>query len=171
MLNHQKNKNLREIVEKPFSLAKFVAKKDMMYETIEGHVDCDLINLKPFSDERGTLCFAEGGIDIPFEIKRIFWIYGVPAEAERGGHAHWKCSEAIFPVSGAFDIYVDDGTYHHVFTLSSPNCGIVVKAGVWCVLRNFKPGTVCVVAASMEYDKNGYISDYQTYLKQVRCKL
>jgi|SRR5574344_718163 uncharacterized RmlC-like cupin family protein len=165
-----KSKNLIENARKPFSLAKFVPKKDKMFETIEGHVDCNIIRLKPFTDKRGSLCFAEGEKDIPFDIKRVFWIYGVPAGAERGGHAHWKCSEAIFPVSGSFEIYIDDGTHHHVFTLTSPDMGIIVKAGVWCVLRNFSKDTVCVVAASMEYDETGYVNDYQTYLKEVRCR-
>ena len=141
-----------------------------MCRTVEGHVDCKLIDVSTYADKRGMLGTVEGNKDIPFDIKRLFWIYQVPENEERGGHAHWKCSEAIFPVAGSFDIYVDDGTYHHVYSLSAPGPGIVVKAGVWCVLRNFQKGTICVVAASMEYDKTGYVNDYQTYLEQVRCK-
>ena len=141
-----------------------------MYYTQEGPVDCELISVSPHTDERGSLCFAEGEKEIPFSIKRLFWIYDVQPGAERGGHAHRECSEAVFAVQGGFDIYVDDGRFHHTYTIEAPNQGIVVKAGVWCVLRNFRPGTVCVVAASAPYDETGYVNDYDTFLKQVRCK-
>lgn len=141
-----------------------------MYKTLEGQADCQLIKVRPISDARGSLCFVEAEKEIPFPVKRIFWIYGVPPGAQRGGHAHWKCSEAIFPVCGSFDIYIDDGTYHHTYTITAPNEGIVVKAGVWCVLHNFRPGTVCMVAASMEYDPSGYVNDYPQFLEQVHCQ-
>jgi hypothetical protein len=141
-----------------------------MFETKEGKVDCCLPPLKCFADERGELSFAEGLKEIPFRIARIFWIKNVPEGEERGGHAHWKCAEAIFPLTGGFDIYIDDGFVHHTFKMTKPEEGILVKPGVWCVLRNFKPGTVCLVAASMEYDAEGYVNDYQTFLKEVRCK-
>ena len=104
-----------------------------MYSTQEGPVDCELISVSPHTDERGSLCFAEGEKEIPFSIERLFWIYDVQPGAERGGHAHRECSEAVFAVQGGFDIYVDDGRFHHTYTI-------------------------------------GYVNDYDTFLKQVRCK-
>lgn len=134
----------------------------------EVKVNASLLEVKPIVDERGALCFIEGIRDIPFSIQRMFWIFDVPSGAERGGHAHWKCSEAIFPVKGSFEIFVDDGHARQTFTITSPTQGIVIPAGVWCTLKNFSPGTVCLVAASMEYDPSGYVNDYETFLSSFR---
>ncbi len=141
-----------------------------MYTTPEGHVDCKLIKVRPVTDARGSLCFVEAHKEIPFPIKRIFWIYDVKHGAQRGGHAHWSCAEAVFPLCGSFDIDIDDGTHHQTYTITAPDEGIVVNAGVWCVLHNFRPGTICMVAASQEYDPNGYVNDYSLFLEQKQRK-
>ncbi len=139
--------------------------------SISGIPNCSLIKLKSFKEtHRGCLSFADAQADIPFMIKRVFWIYDVPDNASRGGHANWKCTEAIFPLSGSFDIYVDDGEYFKTYHLDKANEGIVIPAGVWCLLTNFEKGTVCFVASDEEYSPDYYVDDYEEYLKNLQCK-
>ena len=115
-----------------------------------------LIELPQNVDERGRLYYMECADVLPFEVRRIFWISDVPRGKTRGGHAHWTCQEVIFPVTGNFEIEVDDGKVCRTIVMDRPSCGITVPAGVWCELRNFAPGTVCVVLASEKYDLSGY---------------
>lgn len=125
-----------------------------------------LIQLPENVDERGRLSFLEGGVHIPFDVRRVFWISDVPPDKMRGGHAHWTCHEVVFPVTGSFEIEVDDGTRCSVIEMSKPHVGILIPAGVWCELRKFKPGTVCVVVASHEYDPTGYVHDRNEWRKR-----
>jgi dTDP-4-dehydrorhamnose 3,5-epimerase-like enzyme len=129
---------------------------------------CCLLKAHKVVDDRGILCYADILDVIPFDIKRIFWIYGVGVDKMRGGHSHSTCSEAIFPVSGSFDIEVTDGQKKSCITMDEPSCGILIPAGIWCELKNFSPDAVCVVAASHHYDANGYINDFNEYKNQ--CK-
>ncbi len=122
-------------------------------------MDVRLIQLPLNVDERGQLSFAEACGQIPFEIKRVFWISGVPEGKTRGRHAHWTCHEVVFPVTGSFEIEVDDGTGSRTFTMNNSSTGILIPAGAWCELRKFAPGTVCVVVASEHFDANGYVHD------------
>ena len=139
--------------------------------SLPGTPNCNLIKLKSFKeDARGCLAYADAQADIPFMIKRVFWIYGVPEKATRGGHANWKCAEVIFPLVGAFDIYVDDGKFYKTYHLSKADEGILIPAGVWCLLTGFKPGTVCFVASDEEYSPDFYVNDYSEYLKCVQWK-
>lgn len=120
------------------------------------------VHLPCVVDERGSLCFAENS-HLPFEIKRVFWIYGVGENMTRGGHAHRSCAEVVFPVCGSFDIDIDDGISCSTYHLDNPNLGVLINANVWCCLRNFSPNTVCVVLASEEYDATGYIHCYESF--------
>lgn len=138
-------------------------------KTNEGPVNCRLIKVARCDDARGSLCFAQGCRDIPFDIQRVFWIFGVPEGQTRGGHAHQTCQEVIFAVSGGFEIFVDDGVHHQTFVIDRPDQGILIPAGVWCTLSHFKPGTVCCVMASGVYDAGGYVNDYALFLKQKQC--
>lgn len=126
-------------------------------------LDAKTVQLPVFTDNRGNLAFLEGGRQIPFEVKRVFWIYDVPTDKTRGGHAHWTCHEAVFAVKGAFDILLSNGTEEKMFHIDSPHIGILIPAGVWCELRNFAEGTVCVVMASHPYSAEGYVNDFDTY--------
>ena len=131
-------------------------------DTVAG---CKLLHTHKCVDDRGILCFAEGSDIIPFDIKRIFWIYGVDRHKTRGGHSHGTCTEAIFPVKGKFDITITDGTNKASITLDDPSCGILIPAGIWCELDKFSTDAVCMVAASQHYDAEGYTNNYNEYLK------
>lgn len=113
-------------------------------------------------DDRGALCFVEGGSFV-FDVKRVFWVYGVKEGQTRGNHAHETCAEVVFPVSGSFDIEVDDGKHSAVYHMDSPSRGVLIPAKVWCCLKNFSNDAVCVVLASQEYDASGYIHDYEIF--------
>ena len=115
-----------------------------------------LVQLPKNVDERGVLSFLEGGHDIPFDVQRVFWISQVPSGKVRGGHAHWTCHEVLFPVSGSFEVEVDDGLRSQTFLLDQTNVGLLIPAGVWCELRHFSEDAVCVVVASQPYDPAGY---------------
>ncbi|MCQ2132840.1 MAG: GNAT family N-acetyltransferase [Bacteroidaceae bacterium] len=121
-----------------------------------------IISAHTVCDDRGNLCIADDEM-MPFKVKRTFWIYGVPDGKARGGHAHRECAELIFPLSGGFDIMVDDGKQVQNFTMSKPDEGIYIGPYVWCELTNFKPGTVCIVFASHPYMSEGYINDYESF--------
>jgi len=121
-----------------------------------------LIDIPKISDERGSLCFAEWH-DLPFEPRRVFWIYGVGEGKTRGGHAHSQCQELIFPVSGSFDIFVDDKGKTETIHMDSPQQGILIGKNVWCELKNFSPDAVVVVLASCAYMRDGYINDYDSF--------
>lgn len=130
---------------------------------------CRLIPIPNVNDERGALSFAEVGGCIPFDVRRVFWIYDIPRAAQRGGHAHWTCSEVVVPVSGGFTMCLDDGRVRVDVRMHSPSVGILVPAGVWCELKDFEPGTVLVVMASEAYDAKGYVHDYMDY-KRMKTK-
>ncbi len=127
---------------------------------------CRIIEFPESADDRGALSFAEGAHQIPFQIERVFWIYGVPEGKTRGGHSHSESAEVVVPVTGSFRMVVDDGTHHVEVIMDSPRKGILIPPGVWCDLRDFAPGTVCMVFASHPYNASGYINDYNEYLTE-----
>ena len=127
-----------------------------------------LVQLPQHVDARGQLTFLEGGAHIPFEVKRVFWITDVPTDGMRGGHAHWSCHEVVFPVVGGFEIEVDDGDCCRSIVMDDPSTGILIPAGVWCELRHFDEGTVCVVVASEPYDATGYAHERAAWREMVK---
>ncbi len=131
---------------------------------------CRLIGAPEKIDERGCLSFLQGGEGVPFAIERVFWIWGVPPGQTRGGHAHRTCHEVVFPLSGAFTMHVDDGLAQADVLMDNPACGILVPAGVWCHLKDFREGTVCLAVASQPYDASGYINNHEDYLREVKEK-
>ncbi len=127
---------------------------------------CRLIDFPESVDDRGALSFAEASVHIPFQIERVFWIYGVPEDKVRGNHSHNESAEVVVPVAGSFDMVVDDGKCRKIVHLDSPTKGILIPTGVWCELRSFAPGTVCVVFASHPYNASGYTHDYLQYCSE-----
>ena len=127
--------------------------------------DCKLIELPKFLDERGNLSFAENNNQIPFTIKRTYWLYDVPGGEERGAHAHRDLSQLIIAASGSFTVTLDDGKCKRSFFLNRPYQGLYVKPGMWRDLVDFSSGAVCMVLASDVYKPEDYIRDYDSYLK------
>ncbi len=121
-----------------------------------------LIHIRSVKDDRGTLSLIEHA-ELPFDIKRLFWIYGVPKSETRGGHAHKTCHELVICASGSFTVTTYDGTNRHIYPLSVGTEALLIPAGVWCDLHNFSESSVCVVAASEDYDVTGYINDLESY--------
>ena len=125
---------------------------------------CRIIELPKFLDERGNLSFAENFAQIPFEIKRTYWLYDVPGGVERGGHAEMRNEELIIALSGAFEIVVDDGCRQKSFVLNRSYFGLYIPKGLWREIREFSTNAVALEFGSIPYDVNDYIRDYETFL-------
>ena len=126
--------------------------------------DCRLIDIRRYSDTRGYLSVIEGNVDIPFEIKRIYYLYMVP-EISRGAHAHKQLQQLMIATSGSVHVTLDDGCQKKTFVLDKPWKGLFVAPGLWRDLDNFSGGTVCMVLASEKYEPDDYIRNYQEFLK------
>lgn len=126
--------------------------------------DCRIIDIRKYTDSRGYLSVIEGGEDIPFDIKRIYYLYMVP-EAARGAHAHKQLQQLLVATSGSVDITLDDGQEKKNFHLDRPWKGLLVVPGLWRDLDNFSGGTVLMCLASEKYDVEDYIRDYNEFLK------
>lgn len=122
--------------------------------------DCKLIELPKISDPRGNLSFIEGGRHIPFDIKRVYYLYDVPGGSDRGSHAHKNLCQFIVAMSGSFDVVLDDGKEKKRFHLNRSYYGLYVCPMMWRDLDNFSSGAVCMVLASTHYDEADYIRDY-----------
>ena len=125
---------------------------------------CKLIELPKFNDARGNLSFIEGGQHIPFDIKRVYYLYDVPGGSDRGSHAHKNLHQFIVAMSGSFDVVLDDGKEKKRFHLNRSYSGLYVCPMMWRDLDNFSSGSVCVVLASAHYDAHDYIRNYEEFL-------
>lgn len=126
---------------------------------------CKLIELGKNHHANGNLTVVENGKLIPFDIKRVFYIYDVPGGEERGGHSHKKLQQVIVAISGAFDVLLDDGVNQRCVTLNRPYQGLLVAPGVWSKQHNFSSGSVCLVLASDHYCEEDYVRDYDQFLQ------
>ena len=126
--------------------------------------DCNTVLLPKISNPRGNLTFLEGGKQIPFEIKRIFYIYDVPTEEGRGAHSHRSLWQGLISLSGSFDVALDDGTAKTTVHLNRPWKCLLVPPMIWAAEINFDPGTVCLVLASEAFSEADYIRNYDDYL-------
>lgn len=127
--------------------------------------DCRIIDLRKMQDPRGNLTPIESNKDVPFEIKRIFYLYDVPGGESRGAHAHKQDNQFLIAASGAFEVFVDDGQDSKVFTLNRPYYGLLVPPGIWAAEQEFSSGSVCLVLTDAAYDAADYIRDYDEFLK------
>jgi WxcM-like, C-terminal. len=125
--------------------------------------DIQFIKLPVIEDVRGNLAFIQNDI-LPFEFKRIYYLFDVPSTAFRGGHSHINQHEILIALSGSFEVVLDDGTQKKTFVLNKPNVGLPISTGIWRELQNFSSGAVCLVIASDVFEESDYIRDYEAFL-------
>ena len=125
--------------------------------------DIQLIKLPVIEDVRGNLAFIQNDV-LPFEFKRIYYLFDVPSTAFRGGHSHINQHEILIALSGSFEVVLDDGTQKKTFVLNKPNVGLPISTGIWRELQNFSSGAVCLVIASDIFEEADYIRDYEAFL-------
>ncbi|SEM55621.1 WxcM-like, C-terminal [Prevotella sp. ne3005] len=127
--------------------------------------DCSVLDLnKHHSDRKGNLTVVQNGVTVPFDIKRVYYLYDVPGGESRGSHAHRELSQLIVAASGSFRVVLDDGTAKRAFVLNRPYQGLLVKPGIWRDLDDFSSGAVCMVLASEVYQPEDYIRDYDEFM-------
>lgn len=126
--------------------------------------DVKIIELPKFLDARGNLSFAENFQQIPFEIKRTYWIYDVPGGEDRGGHAFKMNQEVIIALSGAFDVVVEDGVNRKIFSLNRSYYGLYIPAGLWRTMENFSTNSFALEFGSEPYTPDDYIREYDEFL-------
>lgn len=137
-----------------------------------------MVDLPQIHDPRGDLTFVEGGNHIPFEIRRVYYLYNVPVDlynvpvdSERGGHAHRELEQVVFALSGSFRMKIDDGTTKSEFWLRDPRKGLYISRMIWREMDAFSQGAVCMVLASHRYDEADYFRDYDAFLTAVKGNL
>lgn len=127
--------------------------------------DCSIINLPKNHSEKGNITAINSFKEIPFEVKRIYYLYDIPGGESRGGHAHLELNQIIIAASGSFDLTVDDGKTKRTFQLNRPYYGVLMPSGLWRDLSNFSSGSICLVLASEVFKESDYIRDYNKFLK------
>ena len=134
----------------------------MLINTIN---NCKVIQLQKIYFREGNITPIEGLKNLPFEIKRVFYLYDIPGGESRGAHAHKKCQQFLIAASGSFEVKVEDGENNKIFYLNQPYYGLYIPFGIWANQQNFSSGSVCLVMASEKYNEEEYIRDYQEYKK------
>lgn len=128
--------------------------------------DCSIIEFdKHHSDRKGNLSIVQNGKTLPFDVKRVYYIYDVPGGESRGAHAHKELSQLVIAASGSFNVTLDDGKVKRTFFLNRPYQGLYIKPGMWRDLEDFSSGAVCMVLASEVYKEDDYIRDYDEFIK------
>lgn len=133
--------------------------------------DCRVVDISTVSHENGRIAFMENSNGTLFDIKRVYYIYDLPAGAERGGHSHRDNKALIIALSGSFDVVVDDGHLTKRVTLNRPDRGFYLGTGIWRTLDNFSSGAVCLVLASEKYDAGDYVRDYDEFKRLTKDKI
>jgi dTDP-4-dehydrorhamnose 3,5-epimerase-like enzyme len=126
--------------------------------------NCKLLSIPKIEDPRGNLSVIENNV-IPFEMKRVYYLYDIPSGAERGGHSHKEQQEFLIALSGSFDVVLNDGQKENVVTLNKPFEGLLISNGIWRELKNFSSGAVCLVIASDVFSEEDYIREFVNFLK------
>lgn len=145
--------------------SKDVVKRDSIDNKLFNVFDCTMVELdKHHSDRKGNLTVVENGITLPFDVRRVYYLYDIPGGESRGAHAHKHLSQLIIAVSGSFRVTLDDGNVKRSYMLNRPYQGLYVKPGIWRDLDDFSAGAVCMVLASEVYDENDYIRTYDEFV-------
>lgn len=128
--------------------------------------DCNMLELdKHHSDRKGNLSVVENRLTVPFDVRRVYYLYDVPGGESRGGHAHKELFQLIVAVSGSFSVTLDDSKVKRTFNLNRPYMGLLVVPGIWRTLDDFSSGAVCLILASANYSEDDYIRNYDNFLK------
>lgn len=130
--------------------------------------DCKRVEIRSIFDHRGTIAIVEAGVDIDFEIRRIYWTFDIPSRASRAGHAHRQLRQLYCAVSGSFDIHLDDGYRQREVRLQRPDEGLLMTPGIWREINNFSSNACLLVAASEHFAEDDYIRDHPAFLAAVR---
>ncbi|NBK99033.1 MAG: WxcM-like domain-containing protein [Erysipelotrichia bacterium] len=130
--------------------------------------DCSIIELPKFEDPAGNLTPVYGQINIPFDVKRVFYSYDIPAGEARGAHAHKKCHQLLIAASGSYEVVLDDGRNKRTVLLNRPYYGLYVPPGIWAMEQGFSSGSICLVLASHPYEEEDYIREYPDYLRYIK---
>lgn len=127
--------------------------------------DCILVDLPKIHSDAGNLTFLDNNKNIPFDIKRVYYLYDVPMGAERGGHAHHELEQYLVAASGSFTVVLDDGKHKKSVFLNNPSKALYLKKGIWREIENFSSGSICLVLASEVYLESDYIREYGDFIK------
>ncbi len=125
--------------------------------------DCHILPLAKIHNPAGNITIVEGNINVPFNLRRIYYLYDIPGGESRGGHAHKELYQLIVAAGGSFDVLLDDGTNKKIVRLNRPNYGLLVVPGIWRELFEFSSGSICMVLASHKYDEDDYIREYDKF--------
>ncbi len=131
--------------------------------------DCSVIELPKNEFPTGNLTPVQGGEHVPFDIKRIFYLYDIPGGESRGAHAHKECHQFLIAASGAFEVVLDDGVNKRTVTLNRPYFGLHIPPGIWASELGFSSGAICLVLTSAPYNAADYIRDYDEFLAYKNC--
>jgi dTDP-4-dehydrorhamnose 3,5-epimerase-like enzyme len=126
--------------------------------------DCVVLPLSKIHNRAGNITIVEGEQNIPFEVRRVYYLYDIPGGESRGGHAHKELHQLVVAASGSFDVLLDDGENKKVVTLNRPDYGLLIVPGIWRELMEFSSGAICLVLASHPYDEADYIREHQNFL-------
>lgn len=126
--------------------------------------DCLIVDLPIVHNESGKITALNNNKDIPFSVKRVYYLYDVPMGIDRGGHAHYNLEQYVIAASGSFNFILDDGKKKKRIFLNHPNKALYIKPGVWREMQDFSSGSICLVLASMEYTESDYIRSYDEFI-------
>jgi len=130
-------------------------------------MDIQIVEIPNVKNANGNIGIIENDV-VPFDIKRVYYLYDVPSSAKRGGHAHKNLQQLLVPLSGSFDVVLKDGLDEVTVTLNKPDKGLFINSNTWRELENFSSGAVCMVIASQEYTEEDYIRDYDQFLEYIK---
>ncbi len=130
-------------------------------------MNIEIISIPKIEDYRGNIAVIENEV-VPFAIKRVYYLFDVPSNAKRGGHSHKEQLELLIPLSGSFDVVLNDGLTTQTVSLNKPDKGLLIKTNIWRELENFSSGAVCLVIASDTYDESDYVRDFDAFIAEVK---
>ena len=141
-----------------------------MKESRASVYDCCIIELPRIENEKGNITPVHGGINLPFEVARVFYLYDIPGGESRGAHAHRECHQFLIAAGGSFEVVLDDGHTKRTVTLNRPYFGLHIPPGIWAAEQGFSSGAICLVLTSHVYDEADYIRSYEDFEQWVEIR-